>query len=307
MTTYNKPVLTTAQHIAQWKKRGLAVPDMARAEHYLNVVSYYRLSAYTFPFQKGNPDHQFNQGACFDDILDLYVFDRELRLLILDAIERIEVAFRAGMTNVMAQHHGTHAYIDKAIFDTRYNHNWLINQLKQKCAEQNSEVFIAHYRNKYKNPELPSIWMAMAILTFREVSVLFTNLRLKEDKQAIAQYWGMPDTVLKSWFRALSDLRNVCAHHARTWNREIGSRPRLPKKPPARWPDLTKALADPKIDMKRRLYFQLIVIESLLNIVNPESEWHKRFYGLMQKHPTVSKAHMGIPDDWDEDPFWRLA
>ncbi len=307
MTTYNKPVLTTAQHIAQWKKRGLAVPDMARAEHYLNVVSYYRLSAYTFPFQKGNPDHQFNQGACFDDILDLYVFDRELRLLILDAIERIEVAFRAGMTNVMAQHHGTHAYIDKAIFDTRYNHNWLINQLKQKCAEQNSEVFIAHYRNKYKNPELPSIWMAMAILTFREVSVLFTNLRLKEDKQAIAQYWGMPDTVLKSWFRALSDLRNVCAHHARTWNREIGSRPRLPKKPPARWPDLTKALADPKIDMKRRLYFQLIVIEYLLNIVNPESEWHKRFYGLIQKHPTVSKAHMGMPDDWDEDPFWRLA
>lgn len=307
MTTYNKPVLTTAQHIAQWKERGLAVPDTAKAEHYLNVISYYRLSAYTFPFQKGNPDHQFNQGVCFDDILDLYVFDRELRLLILDAIERIEVAFRACMTNVLAQHHGTHAYINKTIFDTRYNHNWLIKQLKQKCAEQNSEVFITHYRNKYKNPELPPIWMVMEILTFREVSVLFANLRLKEDKQAIAYYWGMPDTVLKSWFRALSDLRNVCAHHARTWNREIGSRPQLPKKLPACWPDLTRALADPKIDMKRRLYFQLVVIEYLLHIVNPESEWHKRLYDLMLKHPNVSKAHMGMPEDWHEDLFWRLV
>ena len=95
MTTFTKPFLSPAQHISQWRKRGLAVPDTARATRYLTVISYYRLSAYTLPFQLRNQGHAFIPGTSFEDVLDLYIFDRQLRLLILDAIERIEVALRA--------------------------------------------------------------------------------------------------------------------------------------------------------------------------------------------------------------------
>jgi abortive infection bacteriophage resistance protein len=78
MTTYNKPALDVPAQLAQWQERGLTVADVSRAQHYLAVVGYYRLSAYSLPFQVGNPDHNFIPNTRFDDILDLYVFDREL-------------------------------------------------------------------------------------------------------------------------------------------------------------------------------------------------------------------------------------
>lgn len=304
MTVFSKPALSIDQHLQQWTSRGLAILDLPRAQRYISVISYYRLSAYSIPFQTGNPTHQFREGITFEDILDLYIFDRQLRLLLLDAIERIEVALRAKMTNVLAMNHGPHAYLSKEIFDTRYNHDWLLEQVSRKCVDSQAEAFIKHYCAKYTQPKLPPIWMVMEILTFKEVSVLFSQLRLKQDKQAIAAFWSLPDTVLRSWFRALSDLRNICAHHARTWNREFGSRPVLPKRKPTLWPDLSRPVADEMIDPTRRLYFLLVVIQFLLKRINPGSTWHRRLFDLLHKHPKVSKAHMGMPEDWSEDQFW---
>ena len=307
MTIFNKPPFSISEHIRQWMGRGLLIPDLARAHRYLSVISYYRFSAYTLPFQVGDPEHHFRPGTTFEAVLDLYIFDRQLRLLILDAIERIEVALRARMTNVLAENHGSHAYFKKDIFDTRYNHDWLIRQIRRKCDDSQAETFIKHYRAKYTDPELPPVWMVMEILTFKEVSVLFSQLRLRKDKQAIASFWGLPDTVLKSWFRSLSDLWNICAHHARTWNREFGSRPVLPRKILSPWPDFSRPLADSRIDPTRRLYLFLTVIEILLKKVNPGSTWRKRLFGLLQRHLKVSRAHMGMPEDWAEDAFWALA
>ena len=307
MTIFNKPPLSISEHIDQWLSRGLLISDPARARRYLSVISYYRLSAYTLPFQVGDSEHHFRAGTSFDAVLDLYIFDRRLRLLILDAIERIEVALRARMTNVLAGNHGPYAYLQKEIFDTRYNHDWLVRQIRRKCDDIQAETFIKHYREKYTDPELPPVWMVMEILTFKEISVLFSQLRLKKDKQVIASFWGMPDTVLRSWFRALSDLRNICAHHARTWNREFGSRPVFPRKKPKPWPDFSLTLADSRIVPTRRLYLFLTVIETLLRKINPSSTWHKRLFNLLQDHSEVSRAHMGMPEKWDEDPFWRLT
>lgn len=306
MTVFNKPTFSIPEHIDQWQERGLSIPDRPRAERYLSVISYYRLSAYTLPFQTGNPNHHFKPGSNFSDVLDLYVFDRQLRLLILDAVERIEVALRAKLTNVLSAHHGPHAYLNPEIFDTRYDHTWLLAQVRQKCDNSQAEPFIKHYRDKYTDPDLPPIWMVMEILTFKEVSVLLSYLRIREDKQAIAGFWGLPDTVLLSWFRAISDLRNVCAHHARTWNREFGSRPLVPRRLPVRWPNLEPPLADPRINPTRRLYYLLVVIETFLRKINPGSTWHIRLYDLLAAHPRVSRAHMGMPDNWAEDPFWQF-
>ena len=306
MSKFTKPALTSAQHVAQWQQRGLVVPDQVKAIHYLDVISYYRLSAYTLPFQNGNPDHVFRANVGFDDVLNLYVFDRELRLLLLDAIERIEVALRASMTNVLAVHHGPHAYLNAGIFDTRYNHKWLIEQIEKKCDEPKVEIFIEHYRKNYSDPALPPVWMVMEILTFKEVSVLFAYLSQQQDKQALSKFWGLHDTLLRSWFRAISDLRNLCAHHSRVWNREFGSRPQLPRRALPDWPNLSRPLRDQYIDPTRRLYMLLVVIRVMLQRVNPESTWHARLKDLLDEHPGISRAHMGMPDDWYNDPFWGV-
>ncbi|TYO98561.1 abortive infection bacteriophage resistance protein [Geothermobacter ehrlichii] len=303
MNQFNKAPLTIDEQLELWQSRGLNVPDPERARRYLSVISYYRLSAYSRPFQSA--DHRFKPGVTFDDVLGLYVFDRKLRLFILDAIERIEVAFRARMTQVLGENYGAHAYTLPAIFGNKYGHDWLLDNVREKCNGRNAEPFLQHYRQKYRDPELPPVWMVMEVLTFKEVSYLFAHLRHKKDKQAVADFWGLPVPIAESWFRALSDLRNVCAHHARTWNREFGSRPRIPRKPPANWPNLSP-LPRTGIDPTKRLYHLLVVIEYMLRRINPGSSWHQRLFELMEQHPHVSREHMGMPENWYKEKFWNL-
>lgn len=316
MSNFHKPAHSVEEQIATLHERGLTIDDQARARHYLNNISYFRLSAYTRPFyQPGLQEHRFLVGTHFDDVLRLYVFDRELRLLLLDAIERIEIALRAQLSNTLAEHHGPHGYLDVAIFDTRYNHAWLLDKLAQAASARDVESFLAHYRSKYHSaPSQPPIWMAVELLTFKEVSTLLANLRLPADTQRIERHFGVKMPVLRSWFRSLSDLRNVCAHHGRVWNREFGSRPELPRKTPANWPGIPDSIETgsrehpgQRLDPRRRLYLQLVVIETLMQVVSPTSQWAERLVALLEQYPQVSRPHMGFPEHWDNEPFWQAA
>lgn len=316
MSHFDKPAYSVDQHLDTLRSRGLDINNEARTRHYLSNISYFRLSAYTRPFYTPNePEHHFLPGTHFDDVLDLYVFDRELRLLLLDAIERLEVALRAQLTNTLAEHHGPHGYLDATLFDNRYDHRWLLDTLEKAAGEREVESFLAHYRRKYTAaPVQPPIWMAVELLTFKQVSVLFAHLRQAQDTQRIETHLGWKFPLLKSWFRSLSDLRNVCAHHTRVWNREFGSRPEMPKKIPAHWPAIPEAIAtgartqsDQMLNPRRRLYLQLVVIESLLQVVCPESRWTERLVALLDRYPQVSRPHMGFPPDWDKEGFWKTA
>lgn len=306
MSQFNKPPLTAAQHIEQWRERGLAIADPAEAEHYLGVIGYYRLSAYTLPFQVGNPDHRFREGATFQRVIELYNFDRALRLLVLDAIERIEVAIRARLSDHMSLNYGTHWYLDANHFTRGYNHAGLLDCIEHECRIS-KETFVQHYRNKYSEPALPPSWMVTEMLTYGQLSKVYDNLAAFKDQKAIARPFGTTAELLRSWMQSISYLRNVCAHHMRLWNRELGNAPKVPKHPKANWIKQPIVLADPAVDPNKRLYLALAVIESLLQAINPESTWHQRLHQLMQAHPRVSKAHMGMPEDWASDPFWRLA
>ncbi|WP_068639600.1 Abi family protein, partial [Thauera butanivorans] len=293
MSLYDKPAVSLDEHLSILLQRGLAIPDEQQARHYLANISYYRLSAYTRPFYLPNQQkHSFLPGTSFADVLHLYIFDRELRLHLLDAIERLEIALRTQLANTLGEHHGPHGYLAATVFDSRYRHDWLIEKLESEARARDVEAFLAHYRNKYRSaPPQPPIWMAVELLTFKEVSTLFANLRLPQDTQRIQAHFGWPYTLLKSWFRSLSDLRNLCAHHSRVWNREFGSRPEIPKRPPEYWPVVPEHIATgahlhPKqtLSPRRRLYLQLVVIESLMRRVSPESQWAERLVQLLDRY-----------------------
>lgn len=307
---FNKDAFTHEQHIKLLRDRGLNIQDEDAAAAYLNTISYYRLSAYMLPFQRSNGavSHKFLPGTTFEQIIRLYVFDRELRLLLLDPIERIEVTLRAQLTDTLSLHHGPHCWTDKSLFDSRYEHTWLLKAMSDKAAAREPETFIAHYHNKYSTPKEPPIWMVMEVLSFKEVSVLFGKLRHAKDKQVVANYFGIHDTVLQSWFRALSDLRNLCAHHSRVWNREFGSRPKLPRKPPADWPDLTTPVTYGNYTAmpEARLAMMLVVLETLLRKINPDSQWRYRLKSLLDQHTDLPLAAMGLNVDWHQQLFWQM-
>ena len=103
---YNKPPLTYLQQITLMQSRGLTVPDVAKAKKYLCGISYYRLSAYALPFQQVKDT--FNNGTTFQDVLNLYLFDKELRLIAFDAIERLEVTIRTQIIYSLSHKYGSH-------------------------------------------------------------------------------------------------------------------------------------------------------------------------------------------------------
>jgi len=129
------------------QQRGMTVAAPETAEFYLRHLNYYRLAAYWLPFESDHQSHRFRAGTTFEQVLNLYVFDRELRLLVLDAIERIEVSMRARWAYELAHRHGPYAHLDP--FLTRNPHHWTSNleNLKRE-VDRADETFIRHLREK---------------------------------------------------------------------------------------------------------------------------------------------------------------
>jgi len=114
---YIKPPLTIAQQIKILKNRGLIIKNEERASRYLSFISFYRLRAYTYPYQDNNDDqHPFFPKITFDTILNTYLFDRKLRLLVFDSIERIEIAFRTQIVYYYSIKYGGNWYEKKELY-----------------------------------------------------------------------------------------------------------------------------------------------------------------------------------------------
>lgn len=134
---YDKPPMTLDELVQRLMERGLLVPDQPRARRYLRHIGYYRLSPYAIPFQHEGPEHLFRPGVSFDDLLGLYVFDRSLRLLVMDALERIEVAVRAALTDHMATStDDAHWYADARHFRDRRRHQKLLHLIRETSDQQ---------------------------------------------------------------------------------------------------------------------------------------------------------------------------
>ncbi len=294
-----KPATDIDAQIALLRSRGLVIPDDARARHYLRFMGYYRLSGYALTFQVNyNQDgsHRFHPNANFDDILDLYIFDRKLRLIVLDALERVEVAARSTLSHEMSLRYGAHWFMDAAHFVPNYDYANFVAHIKKDIGhdaakKHTRQVFIQHYYDKYGEPELPPSWMVFEALSFGSVSQVFKNLK-REQQKPIAKLFGMDSKVLASWLHTISYLRNLVAHHQRLWNRSFTIKPISAK----RYAD---DLTDPT-----RFYAQAVIIQLMLKVIAPDSQWSQRLAQLMAEHPNVPIRRLGFPADWQTREIW---
>ena len=138
---FNKPPLTCDEHIDQLIERGLRVEDRCKAKRYLSNINYYRLIAYFNPFQENVKTHQFKPDSSFENILKLYNFDRELRLLVLDAVERIEISIRTQMTYCLSGYYKTtHPHLNSKLFNEK-NYTKLLKSLEFEVSKSNEARF----------------------------------------------------------------------------------------------------------------------------------------------------------------------
>lgn len=231
---YAKPWLSLDDQADLLIKRGLdGERDLFKAR--LSSVNYYRLSGYLYPFRIAGD--AYKQGTTFEEVWRRYVFDRRLRLMVMDAIERIEVAVRSQLAYHHANHHGPFGYADDPSSLPKLRPEKYQEFLTRVSDEtdRSHELFVNHFRDKYGDvhPFLP-VWMMTEVMSFGTVLTFFKGSS-HQVKRGVASFFGMPDTVFESWLLALTTVRNICAHHARLWNRVLGVKPMTPR--PAGFPD----------------------------------------------------------------------
>ncbi len=292
---YTKPALTIQQQIDQLRERGMVFSDTTRAAHYLRQINYYRLTAYWLPFELDHASHAFQQGTTFEQVLNLYIFDRELRLLVMDAIERIEVAIRAQLSFQLGHRYGTHPHLDSALFKSTWDHTEQVNQLRAE-AERSKEIFIQHLLAKYIEP-LPPIWAMVEIITLGKLSKWYANLKSGADRNLVAHAYDCDEVNLVSFLHHLSTMRNLCAHHSRLWNREFTFTFKLPRKRPQ------SLLSSFNPKAPRHIYNTLVMMRYLMNQIAPGHHWHERLINILNRYHIDTKP-MGFPDDWKTRAIW---
>jgi abortive infection bacteriophage resistance protein len=306
MVKYTKRATSVKEQVELLASRGLIIENHAEAEHYLQFISYYRLSGYFFHFQKrdrSEANENFIPGLTFQKIINIYVCDRELRLLVMDSIERIEVAFRTQIVNVMSQKYGPHWFMDNHHF-VGFNHSDLLNKLDDivreyaECKRRGrpkGELFIDHYAAKYADPKYPPCWMLAEVLSVQTWSVIYSKLKYRDCQKAIAGAFGVSNEVLSSWLHCVTYLRNLCAHHSRLWRRVFTIKP-------------IKATAyQVQLHNNGMFYAQAVILFVLLRKIAPKTEWNKRLARLFTQYPDVSGRDLGFPDNWQSDLFWGLT
>jgi abortive infection bacteriophage resistance protein len=289
---YTKPFLTYEQQLDQLIARGLLVADKAAGIRTLRAIGYYRLSAYALPFQRIKD--KFNDGVRLEDILDLYYFDHDLRFLTLDVLEIVEVSMRTAIAHHLGREYGPFGYTEAVNFAHGFHHSQWLAGVEEEIG-RSSETFVHHYRAKYSDsPHFP-IWIACEILSFGALSRLYSGLKFHDQKK-IAQQFSIPAPVLHSWLHCLTYVRNLCAHHARLWNRELAITPRFPENN-AEW-------KTPYQVPNHRIFGILSILQYCLGKLGAGRDLRMGLNTLLHKYPAVDQRAMGIQADWLDHSIW---
>ena len=308
---YNKPPISIPDQAQLLLARGLHCDNRQRMESYLSNIGFYRLSAYFLPFEKPSTNgdsrnHQFLPGTTFEQVLSLYVLDRKLRLLIMEVLERIEVAVRTRWASGMAMRHGSHVYMNAIQFKDLAEHTTNLAKLSADLLSS-KETFVIHYRNKYDDPALPPIWAVVETMTLGSMSRWIASTRDNSVKIDIARALGMPTiSLLEQVLHVLTPVRNICAHHSRLWNRRFTMR--LPNIGSLQSQFITETIVTPNgvtnIQLSQELYNFLVVIQHLILNINPGTSWGERLAEHIRLFTAEQQQAMGFPADWEQRQPW---
>ncbi len=321
---YTKPFLTIPQQIALLSQRGLVITNTNFATECLANIGYYRLSGYWYPLRqvrrvagaggvvKEKVEDNFKPGSTFDEVVNIYSFDRELRLIVLDILERIEVSFRTDLVIQLGQY-GPWSYRDPANFDPMFDNvifpgrrktlfKEFLDDFDNKTVPRSKAEFVTHFKNNYLG-SLP-IWVASELWDFGTLGVIFKGMK-EVDKIAIASKYGLSKAdVIASWIQSFSHTRNICAHHSRLWNKPPVKQPKLPSIVDV--PDLSHLHTDRFAS--QRLYASLAVARYLQKRINPTSSWSIRLSDHVRNFPASQSLNflsMGYPQSWETLPLWN--
>lgn len=295
-----KEPTTITEQIALLKGRNMAFGDESSAPHFLANISYYRLKGYWWEMQDDKLNHHFKGGSRFEDVIDLYNFDRHFRLIVFNAIERIEIALRTKMIYHLSLSNGAEWYLDQSLFPNKRYFSDFQRKIHGELADSSEEFIRKHYENH--PTENPESWKALEVLTLGSLSKLYRNLAHQlPEKNMIAREFGLYNQkYLSSWLMSITLIRNIIAHHGRLWNRVIINKYDWPVSIPQ--PLLTYV---PDNYQRRKVFPILSAILYLSDRISPGHHIGQELLALFRTHPKVELYRMGFPENWEQEPVWK--
>ncbi|WP_298262388.1 Abi family protein [uncultured Lutibacter sp.] len=304
---FNKKSTTIQEQIAQLQKRGLQIPNVPLAEKYLANISYYRLGEYWYVMQEDKEKHTFKPNSRFSDVIALYNFDAELRLLLFDVIEKIEISLRTKLIYNLSHEIDPWWFANSSIFIDTLQFTRTLAKIEEEITRARSkDVTIKNHYKKHKDDlRFPPSWKSLEQVSFGNLSKLYGNLiHTVKAKDGIAQEFGAVNhTYLPSWLQSIAQIRNFCAHHSRLWNRNLPGTVKLLPKPPNPW--IVDNDNVPKQHEFSKLYVHMCLMKYLLNTIQPNNQFTTRLNDLFIKYPNVDPNALGMKPDWNKEPLWQ--
>lgn len=277
--------MTIDEQIENLKSIGLTFDDEDYAKKILNDISYFRLiKAYSLNLKPKNGS--YNKNVTFEQILDLYLFNANLRQLIFPEIEKVEINVRCRIANYFATQYGVLGYLDANNFSESEHFEEFIRDITEEISRNSKAPFVKNFKENYEGGNLP-IYALVEVFSFGTLSKFYKNLK-NPDKKDIAKSFGLGYTYFESWLESISYVRNICAHYGRLYNAKFSKTPQLYK-------EYNKVGIG-----NNRLFGVLLCLKHLL--IN-DSHWNSFVDGidsLINKYNYVDIKTMGFPKDWKE-------
>lgn len=312
---YNKDYMAIAQQILGMQQKGMIFNSEAYASEILQYIAYYRLSGYLHHFYTDETKSTFIGNLYFDNIIKLYGFDKKLRLLILDAVETIEIALRSIIIADISKNN-TFAFDDDSIFNLDSKNLKSFHDSRQTCWNRSKEVFVKHFNEKYtKSP----VWVEVETWSLGTIRDYLTSVKAGHLNFVSKKMGTIDNKRLVNWIRCFAHIRNISAHHSRLWNKNLMSinvsncafdfhgHMEYCKECINTYNTENKT----HIDINRKIYAYCVALWHVLRIIHPHSTWNTRLKSLIKDYfpdhmPYVSLENMGFPNNWDTESFWGL-
>lgn len=305
----NQKPRTIDEQISLLRSRGMAFNDEQFAKECLSRISYFRLKYYWTDMRDTETEHDFLNGSTFEDVISRYDFDRNLRIVLFEAIETIEVALRTKIIYHMSKAAGNGLwYLDASLFANHDYFEDFVYDLKYEF-DRSTEPFAKEYISCHPNwncetfdGDNPDAWMILEAATFGTLSKMYKNLKSQlPQRSAIANDFGLYSSKeLSSWLEAVSVLRNIIAHHSRLWNRSLAKQPMNIKGHRDKW--LLNPLTQ---EQKKKPYGVITAMLYLCNAVAPNNTIKKDILNLVDRSDNIPYSKLGFTGDWRKEPIWK--
>lgn len=306
----NKSAYSISDQIKLLKSRGMRFRDETLAASYLANISYYRLKGYWWDMQTDYKKHTFKPDTWFEDIIDRYNFDRKLRLILFDAIERIEIALRTKLIYHFSVSYGGLWYLDSNLFENRTIklndgtvkpiHQNILDEL-QKEFSRSREIFIQDHRNRFPNCDADA-WKTLEVASLGTLSKIYKTLKHQlPEKATIANEMGLNlHSELSSWLEAITCVRNIVAHHSRLWSRNMVKPVEILNNPVGKW------FINPLMPVQAKKPFLVIsCMVYLCNEITPGNRIKAEIHELIKSNPSVPIYKLGFLNNWHKEPVWK--